>query len=147
MIPPFDKEGYLPEGVHEADWDELVAALGFNTWRERLLEGLHAGLLALKAAGCSRAYVDGSFVTSKMIPGDYDVCYETAGMTRDRLDPTLQRFDHQRAAQKAKFFGEFFPARIPATLAPRPIYLEFFQQVKYQERKKGIVALDLRRLT
>ncbi|MCA9839624.1 MAG: hypothetical protein KC422_22130 [Trueperaceae bacterium] len=100
----------------------------------------------MKVAGCERAYVDGSFVTSKALPGDYDVCYETVGMTRAKLDPALTSFANGRAAQKAKFFGEFFPAHSPATLAPRPIYLEFFQQVKYSNRKKGIVALDLRRL-
>ena len=147
MIPAFDEEGYLPEGIHEADWGELAEALSFNPWRGRLLEGLRAGLLALREAGCTRAYIDGSFVTSKTVPGDYDVCYETAGMTRSRLDPALQSFANERAAQKAKFFGEFFPAHLSATSAPRPVYLEFFQRVKYSNRKKGVIALDLRRLT
>lgn len=143
MIPDFDDDGYLPEGVFEADWEALSEALGFNAWRERLLAGLQEGLVSLKAAGCERAYVDGSFVTSKAIPGDYDVCYETKNMVASRLDPALLSFANGRAEQKAKFLGEYFPAHLPATLAPTPIFLEFFQQVKYSNSKKGIIALDL----
>lgn len=145
MIPDFDDDGYLPEGIFETDWEALSGALGFNAWRERLLAGLHEGLLSLKAAGCERAYIDGSFVTSKAIPGDYDVCYETKNMTSSKLDPALLSFANGRAEQKAKFFGEYFPAHLPATPAPRPVFLEFFQQVKYSNRKKGIIALDLTR--
>ena len=147
MIPDFDDGGYLPEGIHEGSWQELTEALGFNPWRERLLTGLREGLLALKTAGCKRAFVDGSFVTLKAIPGDYDVCYETAGMVASKLDPALLSFANGRAGQKAKFLGEYFPAHLPATLSPRPVFLDFFQQVKYSERKKGIVALELKRLT
>jgi hypothetical protein len=84
-------------------------------------------------------------VSSKTLPGDFDVCYDTTGIDPERLDLVLLRFENQRAAQKAKFLGEFFPAHIPATPLPQPAYLEFFQLVKYSDRKKGILALDLRR--
>ena len=56
----------------------------------------------LKAAGCRTVYVDGSFVTSKELPNDYDACWEEAGVDPETLDPVLLTFDAGRATQKAK---------------------------------------------
>ena len=36
-IPPFDESGNLPEGVHEATWDEIVDRYGTNDRRRELL--------------------------------------------------------------------------------------------------------------
>jgi ribosome-binding protein aMBF1 (putative translation factor) len=62
-----------------------VARFGHTPRRLALLSGLKAGLDALRAAGCRRAYLDGSFVTAKEAhfgtpPGDFDACWETAGV-------------------------------------------------------------------
>jgi hypothetical protein len=141
MIPPVDAAGNLPPGVHEATWDELVARFGTTPRRLALLAGLKAALDALRAAGCRRAYVDGSFVTARTEPGDFDACWEPAGVDVDRLDPVLLTFDRGRHAQKAKFGGELFPANMPADLA-RTTFFEFFQRGR-DGRPKGIVALDL----
>src|ERR1700676_3010297 len=100
-IPELDPAtGNLPVGVHDASWQELVAAFGSNDTRQRLLDGLRRALLALKAAGCQRAYVDGSFVTAKETPGDFDGCWELAGVNASLLDPVLLDFAAKRAAQK-----------------------------------------------
>lgn len=40
------------------------------------MRGLKAALENLSGADCRTAYVDGSFVTHKAIPNDYDVCWE-----------------------------------------------------------------------
>ena len=141
MIPPFDAAGSLPPGVHEATWDEFVARFGTTPRRLALLAGLKAALDALRAAGCRRAYVDGSFVTFKEEPEDFDACWESAGVDPDRIDPVLLTFAHGRLAQKAKFGGELFQANMPADLA-RTTYLDFFQRDR-SGRPKGIVALNL----
>ena len=60
----------------------------------------------------------------------------------DKLDPVLLAFDDRRAAQKAKFGGEFFPAGWPADERER-VFLNFFQIDKDTGAKKGIVSLDL----
>lgn len=62
-IPPFTDSGNLPEGIHDATWDEIVERFGTNERRRELLEGLRQALDSLQAAGCRRAYIDGSFVT------------------------------------------------------------------------------------
>lgn len=141
MIPQFDAEtGQLPPGIHEAAWDEFVARYGYTAHRLSLLAGLKDGLDALRAAGCRRAYVDGSFVSAKVAPGDFDVCWETAGVQVALLAPALRTFDHVRAAQKAAFKGEFLPAEAYADADT--LYLDFFQRNRDGSRK-GIVAIDL----
>ena len=142
MIPDFNRNGHLPPGIHSARWDELKERYGKNSWRQHLLTGLGAVLENLKAAGCRTVYVDGSFVASKELPNDYDACWEEAGVDPERLDPVLLTFDAGRATQKAKYFGETFPASVTAD--PEGLsFLEFFQTDKETGEAKGIVAIDL----
>jgi hypothetical protein len=124
-----------------ATWRELVLAFGTSPHRLSLLGGMLRALQALRAAGCQRAYINGSFVTAKAVPGDYDGCYDLAGVELSRLPAALQDFSNQRAAQKAAFGGELFPASWQADWQGRP-YLEFFQQDRYGN-PKGIIAIDL----
>ncbi len=142
MIPPFDAEGNLPIGVHVATWDELVRRYGWNERRKILLDGLRRALDDLRAAGCVRAYVDGSFITSHPAPNDYDGCWEPAGVDLRRLDPTLYDFANERRAQKRKYGGELFPASFIADAAGFTFF-ELFQLVRGTEGRKGIVAIDL----
>ena len=103
MIPEFDPgTGNLPPGVHEATWDELLARYGYTPHRLALLAGLKAALDALRIAGCRRVYIDGSFVSAKQTPGDFDGCWEVTGVDPNLLDPVLLNFENRRAAQKAK---------------------------------------------
>lgn len=90
-------------------------------------------------------YVDGSFVTAKEDPGDYDACWEVAGVDPYLLDPVFFTFENGRAAQKARYLGEMFPAST-AEGATGTTFLDFFQIDKETGDPKGIVALDLRRL-
>ena len=120
----------------------MEAAFGRTRWRRQLLAGLRAALEALRAAGCRRAYVDGSFVTAKEVPGDFDGCWEAQGVDPAALDPVLLDFRHPRTAQKTKFGGEMFIANLSA--APDGTrFLEFFQIDKNTGDAKGIVAIDL----
>lgn len=145
MIPPFGPAGLLPPGVHESTWPKFAERFGTTPHRRRLLQGLRAALESLRVAGCRTAYVDGSFVAAKRIPGDFDVCWEVEGVDPHLLDPVLLTFDDGRAAQKAKFLGELFPAQTQET-GSGATFLEFFQVDKETGQPKGIVALDLRSL-
>jgi hypothetical protein len=142
-IPGLDPNtGNLPPGVHDATWNEIVAAFGTNLRRKQLLAGLLAALRSLKAARCSRAYLDGSFVTAKDTPGDFDGCWEAGGVDADLLDPVLLDFAHPRAAQKAKYGGELFIANSAADPAGKA-FIDFFQTDKTTGQRKGVVAIDL----
>jgi len=143
MVPQFRSDGLLPAGVHLAkDWAEFLETFGFSPRRQALLAGLKRALLSLKEAGCQTVYVDGSFVTAKQEPGDYDACWDLTGVDVARIDPVLLRFDNGRVAQKIKFGGELFPAQLPEGLSGLT-FLEFFQVDKESGDPKGIVALDL----
>lgn len=147
MIPALDASGKLPPGVHDVDtWDELAASFGNNGHRQKLLTGLADALRSLKAAGCGRVYLDGSFVTGKDSPNDFDACWEPLNVDHQKLDPVLLRFENKRAAQKAKFGGELFPASERANGAGQT-YLQFFQQDPGTGQPKGILAIDLQRMT
>lgn len=125
-----------------ATWDEIVARFGWNAERTRLLEGLRRALESLKAARCQTAYLDGSFVTEKDVPGDFDGCWEAGGVDPRLLDPVLLDFSSRRAAQKTKFGGELFIANRAATRAGTR-FMDFFQQDKTTGAAKGILAIDL----
>ncbi len=146
MIPPFDPaSGNLPPGMHEAAWSEFAARYGYTAHRLRLLAGLKAALDALHAAGCRHLYVDGSFVSAKEAPGDFDACWETTGVDLPRLallEPALFDFHAGRAAQKARFGGELFPAEVPADAAGT-VFLDYFQRDKRTGAPKGIVVVNL----
>ncbi len=141
-MPQFNADGLLPPGVHWANWGELIDRLGRNPWRQRLVTGLRAALEDLKSAGCRTVYLNGSFVTSKDIPNDYDACWEEDGVEPTALDPVLLTFDPGRATQKAKYMGELFPASIIAGVGGLS-FLDFFQTDKDSGRRKGIIAINL----
>ena len=107
-----------------------------------LLEGIRAALENLKNAGCQVAYIDGSFVTGKLYPKDFDACWDEDGVDPTVLDPVLLRFEVGMVAQKEKYFGELYPAQSIADGCGRT-YLEFFQTESFTETPKGIVAIDL----
>jgi hypothetical protein len=141
MIPEFDERGNLPPGIHHATWNEIVTRYATSVRRRELLDGLLDALRSLKSAGCATAYLDGSFVTSKNHPGDFDACWESGGADLDRLDAELRDFSDRRAAQEARYGGELFPAEWPAQ-ADGTTYLDYFQR-DHKGRAKGVVAIDL----
>jgi hypothetical protein len=94
VIPPFDSQGRLPPGIHPASWRQIETAFGFTARRKRLLSGLREALVLLKAAGCRLVYLDGSFVTNKVVPGDFDGCWGVDGVNIEKLDPVFLDF-HQ----------------------------------------------------
>jgi hypothetical protein len=144
VLPTLQKDGHLPPGVHATAWPELLKRFGNTPYRLGLLRGLRDAALNLKGAGCSTLYVDGSFVTSKRVPKDYDGCWDPAGVDLRKLDPVLMDFTSGRAAQKAKYGGELFPSSAPADGAGST-FLEFFQSDR-DGIPKGLVMLDLRSL-
>lgn len=142
MLPAFNAEGNLPPGVHWADWPEIVRRFGKNPHRVKLLEGFRIAIQELKAAGCKTVYLDGSFVTEKAQPNDFDACWDLIDVDPDKLDPVFLDFDNRRATQKARFFGELFPAQFSEGISGKT-FLDFFQIDKQTGNLKGIVGLNL----
>ena len=146
MIPPFNEWGNLPPGIHKADWDELEAVFGDSARRVTLLSGLREALVSLRGAGCRTAYIDGSFVTAKAEPDDFDACWDAVGVDPETLDPVLLDFSDRRKAQKERYGGELFPANIAAEPSGTR-FLDYFQRDRDTGEPKGIVEVDLEVLT
>jgi len=125
-----------------ANWREVEARFGGSPRRVLLLAGLREALADLRDAGCRTAYVDGSFVTAKKEPGDFDACWTADGVRADALDPVLLDFSEGRRAQKERFGGELFPADIAAEPAGTR-FLDYFQRDRETGDLKGIVRIDL----
>ena len=131
----------LPAGVHPASLAEIADLYGKNPVRRKQFEGLVNACQALSHAGCRFVYLDGSYVTGKPCPGDYDACWDPAGVSVENLDPTFLIFDNKREAQKLKYEGEFFPFSFDA--GNGQVFLEFFQTDRHSGKRKGILAIDL----
>ena len=139
MLPPFDPiTGRLPPGEHEATWDEVVERFGWNDRRRRLIDGLADALAILSEAGCGRLWLNGSFVTTKDEPGDFDACWDRTGVDPDALDPVLLDLSGGREAQKERFGGELFPNVTEA--GSGLVFSDFFQNDRVTGRK-GIVVI------
>jgi hypothetical protein len=141
MIPAFNSDGNLPPGVHWAKWQEFASRFGTTPHRQQLLRGLKSALDSLSKAGCQVVYIDGSFVTEKENPNDFDGCWDIKGVDPELLDPILLNFDNKREKQKVKYQGELFPASEIADRVGKT-YLDFFQ-IDRNGNPKGIVAINL----
>jgi hypothetical protein len=128
-IPPFNELGYLPPGVYEISWSELMERFVTNSHRQRLATGLAAALRKLGIAGCRRVVIGGSFVTNKEYPNDFDGWYESFGLDLNVLD----RLFLEDSRLQFEILG--------GTLFEPPNYEGFFQTDR-DGRPKGVIVLD-----
>jgi hypothetical protein len=142
-MKPFEAStGYLPEGVHRVTLGEFMRTFVWNGRRRFLFSGLARAIFSLQTAGCRTVIVDGSFVTAKELPGDWDAAFDPVGVDPARLDPILIKHDDGRKAMKAKYLGDMFPWSAMACGASGSVYRQFFQKDR-AGRPKGIVELQL----
>ncbi len=144
MVPEFVDIGgpwkVLPPGVHNAKLKEIEARFAISDHRKRLYSGFINGVKALRKAGCRKIFLDGSFITEKPIPADFDVCWDSTGVDPAKLDPVLLDFNDGRKKQKERFYGEFFPASSIAD--GRHFFFDFFQIDRHTGNAKGIVCVS-----
>lgn len=147
MIPDFVDIGgpwkVLPLGVHDATLNEVETHFATSVHRKRLFAGFKEGVLALRKAGCRKIFLDGSFITEKPVPYDFDVCWDTMGVDFAKLNPVFLDFSDNRKNQKDCFHGEFFPIHLLAD--GKRIFLEFFQIDKDTGGAKGIICIKFQK--
>ena len=131
----------LPPGVHDATMDEIELRFARNDIRRELFEGFGRGVHALYLAGCRTVFLDGSYVTEKPKPGDFDACWDPSGVDATKLDPVLLDFSDKRRNQKLKYGGEFFPSS--ASADGTRTFVEFFQTDRHSGKPKGIIRVRL----
>jgi hypothetical protein len=84
-------------------------------------------------------FLDGSYVTDKPFPGDFDACWDPIGVDPTMLDPVLLDFANGRRRQKETFGGELFPSK-PGPDGIMPL-VSFFTVDRETGRRKGVVRL------
>lgn len=144
QIPDFTSDGSLPPGIHVTTWEEFEQRYSLNLTRKTQLKGMKKAIEEFKKAGCSKIYIDGSFVTWKKHPGDFDALYDLDEVERHAIhdiliDPSFEG----REKQKEYYEGEFFPTSEKADPYGTK-YLEFFQKKKKSRNPKGIIKIELR---
>jgi hypothetical protein len=135
----------LPQGIHEATIQEIEDVFSTNDHRRHIFSGFVEAVKALLKVGCKIIYLDGSFVTGKPLPNDYDACWCPSGVNLKELDPVLLDFSNKRIAQKQKYYGELFP--VNAMACPSRFFLDYFQTDRFTGKAKGIIRLNLHNIT
>jgi hypothetical protein len=139
----YNKLGILIPGIHIVSWTDFVTNYSFSIRRQHLFKGMQRAFIHFKNAGCRNVYIDGSFVTKKTEPNDYDACWDTTNVDLNLLDPMFHR-DLCMGTQKHKliYYGEFYPAPIIEGKTGLT-FLDFFQTDKATGNRKGIILIEL----
>jgi hypothetical protein len=145
-IPPFDESGNLPEGIWEATIEEVKERYAYNFRRRWHLERLEKAIQLIKDAEGTTLFLDGSFITSKDRPDDYDAltCKAEVG---EKLDGLINKHPN---TQKAEYGGEFYFAEnimFDALTGTQKTFLDFFQtDTRSSEEyiRKGIIRIILK---
>lgn len=136
MLLLYQENGNLVAGICELNWQEFITEYGYNKHRLKLIEGLERAIIELRDVQCKALYVDGSFVSKKSNPNDFDACWDPTGVDFVKLSvkyTILMEFLPDTKKQKARYGGELFPS---------PRFLSFFQKDK-ENNIKGIIKLNL----
>lgn len=138
VLDPLSAWPVLPPGVHWASLDAIESVFATNERRQWLFEGFCMVARDLASAGCLKLYLNGSFVTGKPHPKDFDACWDPSGVNARMLDAVLLDTLNRRA-QMAKYRGDIVPLDHPDGGS----FLEFFQTDKESGRRKGIIGVKL----
>lgn len=136
----------LEPGDHEADsWEEIERKLGKSPERKELLIGLKRILIHLKSAGCKKVCLDGSFVTMKARPNDFDLCWDEEGVDENLLDPILLDYYNFRMEMKEKYGGDILPTSGIGSINPFKTIEAFFRINHRRDggKEKGLIIIYL----
>ncbi|MFJ9900166.1 DUF6932 family protein [Streptomyces sp. NPDC091280] len=140
-LPSFNDHGYLPPGEHEATWEEVEKVLGWNFKRKDLLVGLHYVVKSLVEFGVTEFYLDGSFVTNKVRPGDVEVIYMPPKGVDTRQWGLFSFAQHDTLKKRYKI--DLWPYPSPQPTSSGYVTIKEFFSSDLDDVPKGIVRLSL----
>ena len=144
-LPDFDERGELPEGVHPASLDEVVARFGGGSIQRQTVCGRLERIFRLAKAtgGLERFVIFGSFVTTKPAPNDVDIIL----IMRDDFalsacdGESKMLFEHAQA--ETSFGASVFWIRPSLLLIETVDEFIAHWQVKRDRTRRGIVEVGL----
>jgi hypothetical protein len=109
-----------------------------------LFQGLKRLVRDLKLIDCKAFFVDGSFVTSKILPRDIDVCWDERDINEilviEKMPILMEQFP--RREQKKRYRCEIMPAYF-IDIESGLFFLDYFQKDNDLDRGKGIVQINI----
>jgi hypothetical protein len=147
-LPAFREDLWLPEGHHPATWEEIVATFGGapGSKRAQVLANLLEWRDRVRGHGITgRLILDGSFVSAKPDPGDFDTLF----LLDEGMEGVLARDEEARRLVdythcKERGWGDIF--LLPAAAVrkfPQLCHLDLFDHDKVTKQRKGVIEVDL----
>lgn len=147
-LPDFREDGWLPEGHHAATWEEIAARFGGTPGSRRA--AVHSRLLAWRDAlrdrnVGGRVILDGSFISQKVGPGDFDAIFvydeaSVAALARDAEARNLIDINFI----KERFRADVFVFSSTAVRdSPAFCRTDGFDRHKITQKPKGVVEVTL----
>lgn len=143
-LPEFREDGWLPPGHYVATWEEITATFGGETGSRRA--ALTTALLELRDTLVANAIaglllLDGSYISAKAAPGDFDVLLIGPADIQVRKDtePNLARLLDAETAERERGYSLFF---IPQN-SPAFGLLQTFWDFSKEGVPKGVVEVQL----
>ena len=144
-LPDFNSNGDLPEGVHQATLDEVVARFGGGTAQRQIVTERLLRIYGLvKATGkLERFIIFGSYITAKTGPNDVDIVLIMRNDFRavDCEEQTAKVFDHNLATKE--FGASLFWIRPSLLLLETANEFVEHWQIKRDKTRRGIVEVRL----
>src|SRR5665213_28845 len=132
--------GLLPPGIHDATLEEVKIRYAINPRRIDLFKGMEMGIENLFLSGSPLIFLDGSYITTKPRPKDYEICCDPQFVDPKILDPIFLDFSERRNRQKQKYGGEYFPSTM-IEIGSAKAFADYFQKDKHSGAIKGIVRI------
>lgn len=144
MIPSFNADGNLPEGVHTAGEEEFFQRFAGGSARRKWLgERLRELLSLARLTGhLKRWFVWGSFVSSKESPNDIDllVLFDSTFQLENVPDDCNILFDYVGA--RVRFQADLFWSKSSIGDAIVRLWLDTYQTTR-EFKRRGIVEIEL----
>lgn len=147
-VPEFRPDGWLPEGHHPATWDEIAARFGGapGSRRAAVLSGLLQWRDAVRAKGMGGlAILDGSFISEKAAPGDFDCIFVYNEATRMILAQDVEASDlFRHTTIKNRFGGDVFVYSYTSVRdSPAFCRTDGFDYERVTRKPKGVIEVTL----
>src|SRR3954464_15601517 len=147
MLPPFNQDGLLPEGIHTCDLDE--AALRFGRFqrsdrRPRLWARFSEFIREIEASGLiEEVIIDGSFITAKPDPNDIDLLLIVFASHDFGADLPAHHYNVLAEQRVRRRYG-FDIVVVKNQSQELALALEFFAQVRQQPAlRKGLAKIKV----
>ncbi len=142
MLPEFNRNGDLPEGIHRASLREALERFGADNAKRRSLSQRLSRIykLALETGQLAQFIIFGSFITNKPYPNDVDVFLLMENdFDLDGLRSEDQIFFNHLDAQ-AYFGASVFWVKRRSALGGEKSFIEFWQ-IKRDGGRRGLVEI------